>query len=162
MPRDFMTTALNASHWWRRGASGRGVRIAIFDTGLNAQHSFVSNVVEIVNFTGEESSEDIVGHSTFMTGTVASRDTEGCPGLAPNAEVTIVRVFDSTQTSTTAWFLDGFNFALHRRFDIINLAVGGPDFRDDAFASKVRRAAHPREPSLDPLRGGIDRSRTSL
>ena len=47
MPRDYATTSHNASHWWRRGATGRGVRVAIFDTGLNAAHSFVGNVVEV-------------------------------------------------------------------------------------------------------------------
>ena len=86
------------------------MRIAIFDTGLNADHPFAANVVEIVNFTGEQTTDDLVGHSTFMCGTIAARSE--CPGFAPDAEITIVRVFDSAQASTTAWFLDGFNFAL--------------------------------------------------
>ena len=72
MPYDYATASHNASHWWRRGATGRGVRVAIFDTGLNAAHSFAGNVVEIVDFTDERTSEDRVGHSTFMTWTIAS------------------------------------------------------------------------------------------
>ena len=140
MPRDYVTTALNASHWWRQGATGRGVRVAIFDTGLNGHHPFASHVVEMVDFTGERTTDDRVGHSTFMTGTIGSHAE--CAGFAPGAELTIVRVFDSTQRSTTAWFLEGFNFALHRRFDLVNLAVGGPDFRDAPFASKVCMSSH--------------------
>jgi subtilisin family serine protease len=135
MPRDYVTNSLNASHWWRQGATGHGVRVAIFDTGLNGHHPFASHVVEMVDFTGERTTDDRVGHSTFMTGTIGSHAE--CAGFAPGAELTIVRVFDSTQRSTTAWFLEGFNFALHRRFDLVNLAVGGPDFRDAPFAAKV-------------------------
>ncbi|KOO35188.1 membrane-bound transcription factor site-1 protease [Chrysochromulina tobinii] len=93
----------------------------------------------MVDFTGERTTDDRVGHSTFMTGTIGSHAE--CAGFAPGAELTIVRVFDSTQRSTTAWFLEGFNFALHRRFDLVNLAVGGPDFRDAPFAAKVRELA---------------------
>lgn len=121
LPRDFLTRALNASHWWRRGVKGQRVRVAIFDTGLNREHDFASHVVEIVNFTNEPTNDDRVGHSTFMTGTIASHGE--CPGLAPEVELTIVRVFDSEQASATSWFLDGFNFALQRKFDLINFAV---------------------------------------
>ena len=62
-------------------------------------------------------------------------------GFAPDAALTVLRVCDSQQSSATAWFLDGFNYALRRRFDLINLSVGGPDFRDVAFADKVRQLA---------------------
>ena len=78
MPPDFITVAMNASHWWRKGARGRGVRVAIFDTGLGDAHSFAPNVVEIINFTDEPTTDDTVGHSTFMTGTISSRSQ--CPG----------------------------------------------------------------------------------
>ena len=141
-PHDFVTRVLNASHWWSRGATGQNVRIAIFDTGLNPDHTrFLRHSAEVINFTDEDTSEDRVGHSTFMAGTLGS--TRDCLGFAPDAELTFVRVFDSQQGSSTSWFLDGFNFILHhsKRFDLINLSVGGPDFRDAPFASKVRELA---------------------
>jgi hypothetical protein len=142
MPHDFITQAMNASRWWDRGASGAGVRIAIFDTGLNADHRrFLRHRATVVDFTDERTTDDRVGHSTFMAGTIAS--VRDCKGFAPDAEITSVRVFDSQQSSTTAWFLDGFNYILHRAddIDIINLSVGGPDFRDAPFAAKVAELA---------------------
>ena len=73
---DYVTTSLNASHWWARGATGGGVRIAIFDTGLNSDHRrFLSRTVEMIDFTDERTTDDRVGHSTFITGTIASQRT---------------------------------------------------------------------------------------
>lgn len=38
------------------------------DTGLRRNQSFLRNVVEVVNFTPEPTTEDEVGHSSFMAG----------------------------------------------------------------------------------------------
>ena len=66
-----------------------------------------------------------------MAGTIASVGGK-CAGFAPDAELLFMRVFDSQQESTTSWFLDAFNHLLRRSkaVDLINLSVGGPDFRD--------------------------------
>ena len=42
--------------------------------------------------------EDIVGHSSFMAGVIAS-DSE-CPGFAPDVSLYMMRVFDSTVRSS--------------------------------------------------------------
>ena len=136
IPQDFVTTALNASQWWRRGVTGRGLKVAIFDTGLPPVHGYVRNVAAAVNFCDEATTEDRVGHSSFMAGVIASQDE--CKGFAPDASLYFVRVFDSTQASTTAWFLEGFNYALRQKVDLISLSVGGPDYRDAPFVAKVR------------------------
>lgn len=105
IPQDFVTTALNASQWWRRGVTGRGLKVAIFDTGLPPVHGYVRNVAAAVNFCDEATTEDRVGHSSFMAGVIASQ--EECKGFAPDASLYFVRVFDSSQASTTAWLLEG-------------------------------------------------------
>jgi subtilisin family serine protease len=120
--KDFLVHALNASHWWARDVTGRGVRIAVFDTG-EPPHDHLRNVVEAVDFTTENSTRDVVGHSSFMSGVVAGASTSECPGLAPDAELLIARVFSATQQSTTAWFLEAFNYALHRRYAMLCYAM---------------------------------------
>ena len=96
-------------------------------------------MVDVVDFTSEGTTDDLVGHSTFMAGTISSH-AASCSGFAPGGDHdrASIRLFTG---SSTAWFLDGFNYALRRRFDIINLAVGGPDYRDRPFADKVRQLA---------------------
>ncbi|VEL27251.1 unnamed protein product [Protopolystoma xenopodis] len=59
------------------------------------------------------------------------------PGLAPDVDLYIFRVFTDSQISYTSWFLDAFNYAIARRLDVINLSNGGPDFLDKPFVEKV-------------------------
>lgn len=40
--------------------------------------------------------------------------------------------------SFTSWFLDAFNYAIETRMNILNLSIGGPDYRDAPFMDKVR------------------------
>jgi len=39
--------------------------------------------------------------------------------------------------SYTSWFLDAFNYAIHKKINILNLSIGGPDFMDLPFVEKV-------------------------
>ena len=53
-------------------------------------------VVERLNWTGERSLEDGLGHGTFVAGLIASTN-EACPGFAPDVSLYIFRVFTSKQ-----------------------------------------------------------------
>eukprot|EP00752_Nemacystus_decipiens_P008224 g7354.t1 len=120
-----------------QGFKGAGVRVAIFDTGLEAGEHDFDNVVERINWTDEDTLEDKVGHGTHIAGVIGGRDT-GCFGFAPEADLFVFRVFSSEQVSYTSWFLDAFNYALFLGVDVINLSIGGPDFKDQPFVDKVR------------------------
>eukprot|EP01022_Parablepharisma_sp_SALTPOND_P012677 TRINITY_DN1636_c0_g1_i2.p5 TRINITY_DN1636_c0_g1~~TRINITY_DN1636_c0_g1_i2.p5 ORF type:complete len:182 (-),score=3.75 TRINITY_DN1636_c0_g1_i2:2212-2757(-) len=81
--------------FWCR-TRGRGVRIAILDSGIDAssvRDKVFKNVVEIRDFTEESDPEDRLGHGTFMAGIISGSDTS-CPGLAPEAELYIFKVFN--------------------------------------------------------------------
>ena len=39
--------------------------------------------------------------------------------------------------SYTSWFLDAFNYAIMKRIHVLNLSIGGPDFKDLPFVEKV-------------------------
>eukprot|EP00966_Prymnesium_polylepis_P060051 1392917-Prymnesium_polylepis.1 len=139
MPHDFITSALDAKRWWRRGASGAGIRVAVMDTGLRKNQSFLRHVVDVIDFTPERNKEDLVGHSSFMAGVIGSH--QDCLGFAPDAALYMLRVFDSRQGSSTAGFLEAFNYALLHEMDLINLSVGGPDYLDLPFVAKVKQVA---------------------
>ena len=65
------------------------------------------------------------------------RGVGACPGFAPDVSLTMVRVFDSRQESTTRV---PRRLQPHLRrardFDLISLSVGGPDHRDVPFAPR--------------------------
>ena len=134
IPRQ-ITAVLHADHLWKAGLTGAGVRVAVFDTGLNEGHSHFRNVAERTDWTNEHTLDDLLGHGTFVAGVIAS--TRECLGFAPDAELHIFRVFTKSQISYTSWFLDAFNYAIIKRIHVLNLSIGGPDFMDQPFVDKV-------------------------
>eukprot|EP00116_Pleurobrachia_bachei_P004095 sb/3464357/ len=83
-----------------------------------------------------EPADKVIGHGTFVAGVIAS--SRDCLGIAPEAEIYSLKVFNSKQISHTSWFLEAFNYVLRTGIDILNLSIGGPDFRDSLFTDKVR------------------------
>lgn len=47
---------------------GQGVKVAVFDTGLRASHPHFKNIVDITNWTNEQTTDDQLGHGTFVAG----------------------------------------------------------------------------------------------
>ncbi|KAH8312970.1 hypothetical protein KR067_005631 [Drosophila pandora] len=127
--------ALHANVLWKLGITGRGVKVAIFDTGLTKNHPHFRNVKERTNWTNEKSLDDRVSHGTFVAGVIAS--SKECLGFAPDADLYIFKVFTNSQVSYTSWFLDAFNYAIYKKMNILNLSIGGPDFMDAPFVEKV-------------------------
>ncbi|CAM9749294.1 unnamed protein product, partial [Ectocarpus sp. 12 AP-2014] len=79
-----------------QGFTGKGIRVAIFDTGLEAGGHDFDNVVERTNWTDEPTLKDTVGHGTHVAGVIGGRD-QGCSGFAPDADLYIFRVFSGQQ-----------------------------------------------------------------
>ena len=52
-----------------------------------------------------------VGHGTFVASVIAGTH-RACPGLAPDAQLHVYKVFNKMQLSYTSWFLDAFNHAI--------------------------------------------------
>jgi membrane-bound transcription factor site-1 protease len=120
--------------------TGRGIRVAVFDTGLAGNHTHIPAPKERINWTNERTLDDAVGHGSLVTSIIAGRN-EACPGLAPDVELHIMRVFTARHVSYTSWFLDAFNYVLKHRIHIVNLSTGGPDFADQPFIDKIQELA---------------------
>ena len=136
---------MQAKQLWDKGFTGTHVRVAVFDTGLRADHPAFGHIEERINYTNEPSADDGLGHGTFVAGVIAGRQKNNqqsssessCKGLAPDALLYIFKVFTSEQVSYTSWFLDAFNYALRAKINILNLSIGGPDYMDRPFVDKV-------------------------
>ncbi|KAL7294624.1 hypothetical protein TKK_0011928 [Trichogramma kaykai] len=131
-----ITTLLHAESLWKQGITGKGVKVAVFDTGLAANHPHFKHIKERTNWTNEKTLNDLLGHGTFVAGVIAS-SYPSCKGLAPDVDLYIFRVFTNSKISYTSWFLDAFNYAMLLKIKILNLSIGGPDFLDQPFVDKV-------------------------
>lgn len=134
IPRQ-ITSVLQADALWNMGITGKGVKVAIFDTGLSRRHPHFRKIKERTNWTNERTFDDGLGHGTFVAGIIAS--SKECLGFAPDSELYIFRVFTNNQVSYTSWFLDAFNYAILKKINVLNLSIGGPDFKDHPFVDKV-------------------------
>ncbi|XP_062233545.1 subtilisin-like protease SBT6.1 [Phragmites australis] len=136
LQRSQVTSLFGAERLWGRGFTGKKVKMAIFDTGIRADHPHFRNIKERTNWTNEDTLNDNLGHGTFVAGVIAGQDAE-CPGFAPDTEIYAFRVFTDAQISYTSWFLDAFNYAIAIGMDVLNLSIGGPDYLDLPFVEKV-------------------------
>lgn len=76
--------------------TGKGIKIAIFDTGLTSKRMHFRNVVVERDYTNENSLNDRVGHGTFVAGIISGINRR-CPGIAPDAQLYIYKVFEGNQ-----------------------------------------------------------------
>ncbi|XP_057969744.1 subtilisin-like protease SBT6.1 [Malania oleifera] len=136
MQRSQITSLFGADALWIKGYTGAKVKMAIFDTGIRANHPHFRNIKERTNWTNEDTLNDNLGHGTFVAGVIAGQDAE-CLGFAPDTEIYAFRVFTDAQVSYTSWFLDAFNYAIATNMDVLNLSIGGPDYLDLPFVEKV-------------------------
>ena len=115
--------------WAWGGATGKGVRVALIDSGIDAAHPALEGAVdeqaglalrleggEVVEERGPH--EDLFGHGTACAAIIHQ--------LAPEARITSVRVLGSRLSGKAQVFLRGLAWAVEEGFDVINLSLGTP------------------------------------
>ena len=107
-------------------STGKGVKIAIIDTGIDYNHNEVSR-----NFTRKKGYNfikdnddpfDDYGHGTHVAGIAAGKNC----GVAPDATLYAVKVLDSNGSGSDATVAAGIEWALLNNTDIASMSLGGP------------------------------------
>jgi serine protease len=119
-------------------ASGRGVTVAVVDTGIacetygpftKAADLAGTECVKGWNFVARnEHANDDQGHGTHVAGTIAQStdNAVGAAGIAFHARLMPVKVLSETGSGTTADVADGIRWAAEHGAQVINLSLGGP------------------------------------
>src|SRR3989441_3414351 len=93
---------VKAHRVWQQGIAGRGVTVAILDSGVAADADLIepaNRILASVNFADERLTSDPGGHGTHIAGIVAGNGTRSGGefiGVAPQANVVDVRVLGNT------------------------------------------------------------------
>lgn len=113
---------------WGRGFTGRGVLVAVVDTGVQCDHPDLL-CASSKDFTGSGSANDENGHGTHVAGIVAARGDNGVGGvgIAPDASILAVRVLDAEGSGWDSWISAGIVWATDNGAKVINLSLGGAD-----------------------------------
>lgn len=120
---DFLNPVAIDESWKSR--TGKGVSIAIIDSGIDGEHpDLQGKLIESVEAQSDNKrvlfvpseSGDSAGHGTACAGIISS--------IAPDAELYSIRVLGAQASGDGQAFLAGLEYAIKRKFRIINLSLG--------------------------------------
>ena len=110
--------------WAWGGSTGKGARVCILDSGVEAGHPMVGGLESAVVVSLGENDEvialedtegDVSGHGTACAGIVRA--------LAPECSISSVRVLGASFTGSGAVLLAGLRYAVEQGFDVINMSL---------------------------------------
>ncbi|HEX6215096.1 MAG TPA: S8 family peptidase, partial [Vicinamibacterales bacterium] len=116
--------------------SGKGIGVAVIDSGIATHSALSGKVVANVNFaTGETSATDGFGHGTHIAGIIAGVSNYGPTplfktGVAPGAHLVNVRVLNREGVGYTSDVIAGIQWVKTNKtkyaIRVINLSLGHP------------------------------------
>ncbi|MFG6490460.1 S8 family serine peptidase [Roseateles sp. BYS78W] len=146
-----------------RLATGRGVRVAVVDSGVEVGHpDLAGQVVFNQNFV-DDRPPPAENHGTAVAGIIAARADNGAgiAGIAPQARLLALRACwqaaktDGGQTLCTSLGLaKALYAAIQQGADIINMSLGGPDDRLLALLLDQAQARGVSIVAAQPAKGG--------
>lgn len=108
---------LNISRFYDNGLYGKGVRVAIIDTGIEPMLDFVMPMNRILIFKDfvneKDDSYDDNGHGTFVSGVLLGNGLISCgkySGIAPQADIISIKALDRNGEASTLKVLDAMQW----------------------------------------------------
>ncbi len=108
--------------------SGKGIKVAVLDTGFELSHpDFVGRSITSASFIAGESAQDGHGHGTHCTGTACgSKKPAGPPryGIAYESEIFIGKVLSDSGSGSDESVLAGIDWAISQGCQVISMSLG--------------------------------------
>jgi subtilisin family serine protease len=141
-----LTWGLQATRASTSGCDGRGIRVAVLDTGFDLAHpDFAGRSPITASFVPGETVQDGHGHGTHCIGTScgprAPTGTARRYGVATGATIMAGKVLSNAGSGMDSWILAGINWAIQNRAVVISMSLGSRVAVGGTFKQAYEQAA---------------------
>ncbi|MEU4353128.1 S8 family peptidase [Streptomyces virginiae] len=121
---------IGAPEAWAAGYTGKGVKVAVLDTGIDVNHPDLAGLIDgTASFVPGEAVTDVNGHGTHVAGTIVGSGAASGgahKGVAPGADLMVGKVLGGAEGSgQDSWVMAGMQWAAESGADVVNMSLGG-------------------------------------
>jgi subtilisin len=116
--------------------TGDGTKICLLDCGT-PRHKDIVNIAEDINFSGSAEKDDLLGHSTVISGLIVG--SGGIMGIAPSASMYFAKVIDDTCASRIDSLIAGILWGIIKEVNVICIPLS-TDFDSPAVHDAIKKA----------------------
>ncbi|KRF35555.1 peptidase [Terrabacter sp. Soil810] len=147
---DQSTKQVNADKAWAEGLKGAGTKVAVLDTGADAEHpDLQGRIVASKDFTGSAGGalSDVHGHGTHTASTVGGSGaaSDGVEkGVAPETQLLIGKVLGDNGGGSDSMIIGGMEWAVSQGADVVSMSLGSngaPAACNDPMSSAAQELA---------------------
>lgn len=151
---DIASPVVKAPEIWETGFDGKGVTVAVLDTGIYEHPDLTTPSNRILAFVdlvkNSAAPYDDHGHGTHVAGDIGSGGASSSGfyrGPAPQVNLVGVKVLDKQGSGSLSTVIQGLNWCINKKEElgikVINLSLGSKataSYRDDPLCQAVEKA----------------------